>query len=42
MDLAEAGNQLGALRLLSHHASSMPPEKIDADYCFVLRTGRNK
>jgi len=36
MDLAETGDQVGALRLLTNYAATMPEDKMAQVYAFVL------
>jgi len=38
MDLADAGDQLGALRMLAHHAREIPEAKMSALHTYVLKT----
>ena len=40
MDLAETGDQVGALRLLTKHAATMPEEKMAKVYAFIFCAAR--
>ena len=38
MNLADAGDQLGALRMLTQHAREIPETKLSAIHTYVLGT----